>query len=205
MRPDNGISVVIPAAGLSTRMGQSKLTLPWRSTTIIGQIIETISSCGLSNIFIVTDKINLVLNDHLDQLAKAFPISRIDKPECEDENMLSSIQVGLKTVKESCDAVLISLADQPQIQADTIEKLISGFAHDKDKIVVPSFNLHRGHPWLLPKSFFDDFLEIKPPLSARNFLIANNSLIRYVAIDNESIFRDIDTPLDYQNSLPSSN
>ena len=127
MKPNNGISVVIPAAGLSTRMGQSKLTLPWRSTTIIGQIIKTISSCGLSDIIIVTDKKNLVLNEHLDQLAKVFPISKVDKPEFEDENMLSSIQVGLKTIKESCEAVLISLADQPQIQADTIEKLLSGF------------------------------------------------------------------------------
>ena len=204
MKPIDGISVVIPAAGYSSRMGRSKLSLPWKSTTIIGQIIETFSSCGLRDIIIVTNPNNLKIKDHLTNLSKTFPIHRIDKPEFEDENMLSSIQVGLKAVREPCNAILISLADQPQVQIETIRQLISEFHRDIQKIVVPSFNMHRGHPWLIPNRLFDEFLSIKPPLSARDFLNANNHLIQYVEIDNDSILQDIDTPLDYQNSLPTS-
>ena len=185
-------------------MGKSKLTLSWKSTTIIGQIIETFSTSGLRDIIIVINPKHLIVKDHLKCLSKTFPIHRIDKPDFEDENMLSSIQVGLKAVREPCEAALISLADQPQVQAETIRQLISEFYQDKHKIVVPSFNMHRGHPWLIPNRLFNEFLVIKPPLSARDFLNANHSLIRYVEIDNDSILQDIDTPFDYQNSLPIS-
>ena len=204
MKSSDGISVIIPAAGYSSRMGRSKLTLPWKSTTIIGQIIETYSSSGLIDIIIVTNSKHLNIKDHLTNLSKIFPIRRIDKQEFEDKNMLSSIQVGLKAVREPCRAVMISLADQPQVQAETISQLISEFNQDKSKIVVPSFKMHRGHPWLIPNRLFDEFLAITPPSSSRDFLKANNTSIQYVEIDNDSILQDIDTPLDYQNSLPNS-
>ena len=146
----------------------------------------------------------MIVKDHLEYLSKTFSIHRIDKPDFEDENMLSSIQVGLKAVRESCEAALISLADQPQIQVETIIQLISQFNQDKHKIVVPSFNMHRGHPWLIPNRLFDEFLAFKPPLSARDFLNANKAIIQYVEIDNDSILQDIDTPLDYKKSLSVS-
>jgi molybdenum cofactor cytidylyltransferase len=204
MKSNDGISVVIPAAGNSSRMGRSKLTLPWISTTIIGHIIETFSTSGLRDIIIVTNPNHLIIKDHLEYLSKTFPIHRIDNHEFEDENMLSSIQVGLKAVREPCKAALICLADQPQVQAETISQLIFVFNQNRPKIVVPSFNMHRGHPWLIPNRLFDEFLEIKSPLSARDFLKSNNSSIQYVEIDNDSILQDIDTPLEYQNSLPIS-
>ena len=201
MKPINHISAVIPAAGLSTRMGKNKLLLPWGSTTIIGRIIETISLTGIEDIFVVIDPKNHVLKEQLDYIKKSFPVSIIEKTEAIQRDMLSSIQIGLKMVKNTCKSVLIALGDQPQIQIQTIEKLVEELTIHESCIVIPSFNMRRGHPWLIPSDLFEELLKLDSSSTARDFLNHFQSSIRYVDIDNDSILKDIDTPGEYQQAI----
>ena len=48
------ISAIVVAAGLSRRMGQFKLLMPWRGATVIGQIVATLEAAGLADIVVVT-------------------------------------------------------------------------------------------------------------------------------------------------------
>ena len=41
------ISAIVLAAGQSRRMGQAKMLLPWGSTTVIGQVVQTLAQAGL--------------------------------------------------------------------------------------------------------------------------------------------------------------
>ena len=41
------IAAIVLAAGLSRRMGRPKLSLPWRDTTVIGQVVCG-ACCGWS-------------------------------------------------------------------------------------------------------------------------------------------------------------
>ena len=42
------IAAIVLAAGLSKRMGRPKLSLPWRDTTVIGQVVAVLTVAGIS-------------------------------------------------------------------------------------------------------------------------------------------------------------
>lgn len=50
----NAIAAIILAAGLSKRMGQPKMLLPWGETTVLGQVVATIAAAGIEDILVVT-------------------------------------------------------------------------------------------------------------------------------------------------------
>jgi len=69
-------------------------------------------------------------------------------------------------------------------------------------LVIPSFQMRRGHPWLIARQLWQEVLEIKPPRTLRDFLQANQEKITYVVVDTPTIFWDIDTPEDYERQKP---
>jgi CTP:molybdopterin cytidylyltransferase MocA len=48
------IGAIVLAAGRSTRMGVTKMTLPWGDTTVIGQVIRVLLDSGVPDILVVT-------------------------------------------------------------------------------------------------------------------------------------------------------
>src|SRR5262245_17336610 len=109
------LGVVILGAGASTRMGQPKLVLPWRSTTILGHLIGQWQSLGAEQITVVCPPAPHPVHEELDRLA--FPIdSRILNPSPED-GMFSSIQCAARWPKwaTAISHIAILLGDQPQI------------------------------------------------------------------------------------------
>src|SRR5450759_4986314 len=48
------IAAVILAAGLSRRMGQPKMALPWGDTTVIGQVVRVLAEVGARPLVVVT-------------------------------------------------------------------------------------------------------------------------------------------------------
>ena len=50
----NEVAAIVLAAGLSTRMGQPKMILPWGNTTVIGRVVQALIDGGLNQILVVT-------------------------------------------------------------------------------------------------------------------------------------------------------
>jgi molybdenum cofactor cytidylyltransferase len=99
-------------------------------------------------------------------------------------------------------AALIGLGDQPQAQERSIRLVCEAYQQGKSRLVVPSFQMRRGHPWLLARPLWDELLQMKAPESPRNFLNRHAHEIQYVGVDTPSILADLDTPEDYQASRP---
>jgi molybdenum cofactor cytidylyltransferase len=118
--------------------------------------------------------------------------------------MLSSFQTGLRAVRAnpSAEAALICLGDQPQIQNGSVRAVVSRFIETGASLVVPSFQMRRGHPWLVARPLWDEILQMKSPQSPRDFLNRHASEIEYVGVDNPSILADLDTFEDYLKSRP---
>lgn len=68
----------------------------------------------------------------------------------------------------------------------------------KPNIVVPSFQMRRGHPWLVARPLWEELLLMSPPQSPRDFLNAHQDEIQYVNLDDPNILADLDTPEDYE-------
>lgn len=192
------IAAIVLAAGLSTRMGKPKMLLPWKDSTVIGYVLSTLSQAGINYIRLVTGA-----NHHeLSQLMKQDEVELIFNKNYANGEMLSSIQVGLSHLADEIEAILVVLGDQPQIEVQVVRKIIERYQATQHPIIVPSFKLHRGHPWLLGKPYWQEICELKPPLTLRDFLVKHHDIIDYINVDTASVIQDLDTQEDYSHYMP---
>jgi len=191
------ISAVVLAAGRSQRMGQPKMALHWGDTTVIGRVVQVLSQAGLSDILVVTggasEAVQAALQDSVARL--------VHNPAYAAGEMLSSLQVGLAGLQENCEAALVALGDQPQIQAQVVAGLLARYRSSRSVLVVPSYQMRRGHPWIVGRSLWPDIQALSPPQTLRDLLQANAGQIEYLAVDTDSILADLDTPDDYQRAI----
>jgi molybdenum cofactor cytidylyltransferase len=198
----NNIAAILLAAGLSSRMGQPKLLLPWGGTTVLGQVVSTFSSAGVEEIIVVTGGAREQVEQMVARLAVDFPVRAVFNPEYKHGEMLSSIQAGLAALDgKSCAAAMIGLGDQPQIQKETVQHICSVFLLSGSPLVIPSFQNHRGHPWLAATPLWSEILALPFSTTPRHFLNAHSDQVEYVPAD-QSILLDLDTPEDYARQRP---
>lgn len=90
---------IIPAAGLSRRMGQPKLLLPWRGTTVIANLVGELRAAGLSQILVVVRSSD-------DALASAVSSTgaTLIQPPNDPPDMRTSVEIGLKVAFGTGDA-----------------------------------------------------------------------------------------------------
>lgn len=192
------ISAIILAAGASKRMGEPKMLLPWGETTVLQKVISTFQRAGIEDILVVTGGAHRQVEDIVNRSGAHHNFNQ----EYSNGEMLSSIQCGLASMTTQAQAVLIGLGDQPQVREGTVRLICETFRSMRSKVVVPSFQMRRGHPWLVERSLWAELLKMKQPQSPRDFLNNHADEIQYVEVDNSSILADLDTPEDYQKSRP---
>jgi molybdenum cofactor cytidylyltransferase len=186
------ISAIILAAGKSVRMGQQKMLMPWGNTTVLGKVIETLQSAGVEDIIVVTNS----------KIAPQVRSYELQVTLNDGGEMLTSIQIGLGAQKPSAEATLICLGDQPQVEEGSVRKVCNIFRENKSCIVVPSYQMRRGHPWLIARELWGEVLKMCAPESMRDFLNTHKNDIFYVELDTPSILLDLDTPSDYLKYKP---
>jgi molybdenum cofactor cytidylyltransferase len=199
------ITALLLAAGQSKRMGQPKMLLPWGNTTVFGQVIETIRRAGLDDILVVTGG----AREQVEMIAARYGLRVTQNENFEGGEMLSSLQCGLRVLggcavnkSLSAEVALICLGDQPQVQEGSVRAVVRRFVETGSRLVVPSYQMRRGHPWLVARPLWEEVLDLRPPESPRDFLNRHASEIDYVDVDNPSILADLDTFEDYLKSRP---
>jgi len=192
------ISAIILAAGESRRMGQPKMMLPWGKTTVLGQVISVLKFAGVEDVVTVTGG----FRKEVEIIAQQHGSRCVFNEEYANNEMLSSIQCGLRTLKAEAEVTLICLGDQPQVQEATVRRVCEAFQESKSNLVVPSYKMRRGHPWLIAHPLWNELLVIASPQSPRDFLNSHEKEIKYVEVDTPSILQDLDTPEDYLKFKP---
>jgi molybdenum cofactor cytidylyltransferase len=191
------ITALILAAGQSRRMRQPKMLLPWGETTVLGKVIATFKEADVSDILVVTGGDRELVEASVRNSART-----IFNPDYAAGEMLSSVQVGLAGMKPKAEAALIGLGDQPQVQERSVRAVLDGFRTSGSSLIVPSYQMRRGHPWLVTRPYWDEILKMRSPASLREFLNRHADEIYYVEIDDPSILQDLDTPEDYLKNKP---
>jgi len=190
------ITAVILAAGLSTRMGRPKMILPWGETTVIGHVVATYIQAGIDEIVVVTGA------SHLEVEAAAREgswemVRTVYNPRYTEDDMLVSLRAGMAALGDEVDAMLVGLGDQPQLEAGVVRSLVELYLTRGVPLVVPSYHLRRGHPWLVHRSLWPILLSAPRGSTMRDFLHTCSQQITYLTLDTASIISDLDTPEDY--------
>jgi len=189
------ISAIVLAAGESKRMGQPKMLLPWGKSTVLQTVISTLQSAGVDDILVVTG------GDHqqVDMLIGKSVQTVYNENYAEGE-MLSSLQAGLAVKKDEASAALICLGDQPQVQIRSVQHILQSYKETQAPIIVPSYQMHRGHPWMVARKLWDDILKMRSPKTLRDFLNHHQKDILHLELDTPTILQDLDTKEDYLKS-----
>jgi molybdenum cofactor cytidylyltransferase len=192
------IAAVVLAAGLSRRMGFPKMVLPWGDTTVIGQVVNVLSQAGLGEILVVTGG----AHSQVEAALKGSLARTVFNPRYQEDQMTLSLQLGLAGLSGGVQAALVVLGDQPQIKGEIVAAISSAYFTTGAPLVVPSFQMRRGHPWLVDRSLWGEIMAIQPPQTLRDLMNAQQDHIHYLNALDDSILRDLDTPDDYDREHP---
>lgn len=199
MKPSR-IGAIVLAAGLSSRMGKSKPLLPWGDKTIIQKIVGTLLAAKIDPIMIVTGEFHKQIKELFDPKTEQLII--VTNSRYADGEMLHSLQLGLESMPTDVRAVMIVLGDQPQIEASTVLMLTRHYLSTYPGILIPSFEMRRGHPWIVDRKLWQEIMELNFPNTLREFLGKHTQDIVYLTVNTPTILEDIDTPEDYQRKKP---
>lgn len=189
------LGAVVLAAGLSSRMGTQKLLLPWKESSVICTVVDTLIAAGIEPIVVVAGRDA----EHVTVKLAGREVSTIFNPDFSNGNMVDSLRVGLRTMDGKVDAALMVLGDQPQMEVETVHKVAAAWLEHPDRLCIPSWQMRRGHPWVIPEEMWADLFSLKADQTMRDFINLHVKDIHYVLVNSGSILADLDTPEDYQN------
>lgn len=197
------IWAVVPAAGLSTRMGGTlpKPLLPWQHHTIIEQVLATLALAGLpaAAVVVVTGH----RRDEMEAVLTRHGVRCVFNPDYQQGEMLSSLQVGLSALPDEATGALLALADQPQMELSVVRQVMSAFRRSQGRaLVIPSYQMRRGHPVLLPRWIWPEVLAAAAGETLRTVINRHSEHIQYVPVDTATVLADLDTPEQYAAEQP---
>jgi len=183
------ISLVILAAGESTRMKENKLLLKLDGETLIERVVKTVKGSS-------ADEVIVVLGHEAEKVREQ--LVKLDCKVVVNENYMrgqsESVKVGLAAVASSAEAVMILPADVALIDAESINSVIDEHRKSKSQIVIASHKHQSGHPILLDRALFQEVSQIdESALGLKAVINRHRSEVKYVEVGTENVLIDIDT------------
>jgi molybdenum cofactor cytidylyltransferase len=179
---------VVLAAGLSSRSGRYKMTLPLGDRTVIEHCIAGMrgvvsrivvvvgwQAARLQELLAGDEEVTCVLNERF------------------REGMFSSVRSGIAQVQ--APRFFLTPGDYPLVGPVVYERML-GVRGD---IVIPTFDGERGHPVLIRSQLVPEILARPADSSLRDYIEARGYTI--VEVEDEAILWDLDTPEDYKRLL----
>jgi CTP:molybdopterin cytidylyltransferase MocA len=179
------IGGIVLAAGAATRFGASKQLVELDGRPLLEHSIRAVTASPVERVVVVlgagADQVIAGVDSH----GAAFVV-------CDrwDEGQSASLACGLAALSD-CEAVLITLGDQPRLAPEAIRRVIAARAEGVDAVRA-TYGGDPGHPVLLERSLFDRMRDITGDHGARNLL--QSVQMREVPCDDLGGGEDVDTP-----------
>jgi CTP:molybdopterin cytidylyltransferase MocA len=174
-------------------MGTNKLLLKVGKKRIIEHIIHTLQP--LDTILVLGHKANEI-KSIIEDLAVRTVINHDYK-----KGMITSFQAGLRVLDSRTDAVFMVLSDTFGFNKPLLERMSETMERNPDiHIVSPRFKGRKGHPVLIKKSLFKEFLNLEEDKTMKNVVNRFKKQHGYVEADEWCIV-DLDTPEEYERIL----
>lgn len=197
MTETENIAVVILAAGESSRMRQAKQLLPWGTSTLLGNAINEALQSNSEKVYVVLGAKADTIQKQINSTDVIWILNKNWK-----KGMGSSISSAINYLvhlKTNYAGILIMLCDQPLMDADYINKMISTFKRTSKGIVATAYKQSYGAPVLFDKKYLEDLSNLEGNIGAKK-VIANNSK-SVVTINPYGKEKDLDTMEEYQQAL----
>ncbi|HSG18271.1 MAG TPA: selenium cofactor biosynthesis protein YqeC [Anaerolineae bacterium] len=192
------VTAVVLAAGQSKRMGRTKQMLPWGETTVLGQTLTNLTGSLVHDVLVVTGH----ESSAAETVAAELGLATIYNPQYADGEMISSLQMALRSMPANRSAALVILADQPMVKTDTINRLMIAYWQGRGRLVAPEYQGRRGNPVLIDSRYFPELLTLPSDSAPRTLLRRHPAALFHLPVDDPAVLRDLDRPDDYQRWRP---
>lgn len=190
------VSAILLAAGESKRLGIPKLLLPFSQSTILEQTIDNLLNSSVDEVIVV---LGYRAEETMRKIANR-PVKIAINP-IYYQGMSTSIVKGLSLVDNRAQSIMVTLADQPLIDSQTINRLIEeSLGHDKG-IVIPTYQAERGHPVIFASKYKEELLRLTGDIGGRQTIKGHPNDTLEVIADSKAITMDINTISDYYTHL----
>jgi molybdenum cofactor cytidylyltransferase len=192
------IAAVVPAAGLSSRMGQPKLAMPLGDRTVIERIVSALHDARVNPVVVV-------IAPHVTELGPLATEAGADVVllPSSTRDMRETAELGLRWLAEHHqptvdDAWLLVPADHPLLDPNLVRALCDQLACDRTKsIVVPVHNGKRGHPVLIGWKHVAGIRAMPPGQGIDAYLREHVAETFELRVTNPAVLSDLDTRGDY--------
>lgn len=174
-------------------MGMSKQLLPIDDQPAVVRCIDNIRHSNIDDIVVV---VNPDGGDIVKVLA-AFSLT-VAVNESVGSDMAESIRTGLNFVDGSSSGIFVCLSDHPLVTPATIAAMGTEHCEKPDRIIIPVYQGRKGHPTLFPRSILED---IRKYSTLRDVVGRHREKVFLLAVDDEGVVMDMDTPEDYRKIL----
>jgi molybdenum cofactor cytidylyltransferase len=194
---DSKISVIILAAGSSSRMGQSKQLLEVHDKPLLLHSAKAAIDSGVKSVNVILGANELAHRE----VIRNQPVNIISNHYWKS-GMGSSIKAGLNYVirkYSDTQAVIIMVCDQPAISSSHLRNLIGQFDSTRSHIIASAYAGTAGVPALFSRSFFSNILMLKDEQGAKKLIEQFPEQVQKVEFPRGHI--DLDTSEDYQKYI----
>jgi molybdenum cofactor cytidylyltransferase len=181
------------AAGSSSRMGQPKMMLPYKVSTLLQHIINEVKATKNTTLLVVTGCYHNLIEQSL--LQQQIPLVKNEQWQA---GMGSSIQTGMAYLLQhypTASNVLILVCDQPFITTDLLKEILTAKESTGKGIVACTYAGAIGTPVLFDKKYFNQLLLLQGASGAKKLVHQFEEDLATVNFPEGSM--DIDTPEDY--------
>jgi molybdenum cofactor cytidylyltransferase len=194
----NHIGALILAAGNSSRFGELKQLTLLDNKPLFTYPVDLVKRMNFHSVVLVGNERTAEMRDY----CMHNNIKYVENPHYKT-GMSSSLKQGVLAFKDDIQAIILLLGDQPFIQEQILESLISTYNHQYHngvRIVRASYNGQVGHPVLFDQSFFPLLTKIEGDKGAKLMIEDYVMELAIVDFSNDIWNLDIDTPIDYQRA-----
>ncbi len=178
------IGGLVLAAGAATRFGAPKQLAELDGVPLLEHALRAITASPVGRVVVV-------LGSGADEIAAGVDLHGAEPLICSrwDEGQSASLACGLGAL-EACEAVVVTLGDQPRMSPDAIRRVIA--ARDGAAAVRATYGGNPGHPVLLERELFEPLRNVSGDKGARNLLLSVQ--VHDVPCDDLGGGEDVDTP-----------
>ncbi len=185
------IHACLLAAGLSSRFGATKLVHNIRGRPLLQHaLLAAQEACR--------GQVTLVVGHDADaiQTAAAGLFDNVVSNERYQDGIGSSIATGIRACRNSADAILVILGDQPLVTGEHLANIVAAWTGSESEIIATLFNDVSCPPILFPRGAFDALSVLSGDQGAREILKSEKFEVR--SIEFSPAQYDVDTPEDLQ-------
>jgi len=187
------ISGLVLGAGASQRFGPPKQLLPYRTTTMLGWVVDQAQrASGLDEVVVVLGRAADEIREQVD-----FGPARVVENPVFGEGCSSSYRAGIGAINAESAAIMIILGDRPQVTPEIINQLANEWREREAPIALCSYQGRKGHPMIFARSMFPQLVDLHGDKAAWKLVDANESTVKEVRFDIPYP-ADINTPEDFE-------